>query len=173
MIKQIILNGVESGYMIDDNLIVRNKKGHIMKPILWSRNRYYMHSFSMNGKKVRVQRHRLIGEYFIPLTEGYSDISKLQINHKDGNGLNNSLDNLEWVTEEDNIRHSFENNLSKIGGTPYKRLTAENLETHEVSNFPSIRQASIKLNISIASLSIKSRKSKEFIHKNYKIKMLE
>lgn len=173
MRKRIILKGKESNYTIDDDLIVRNNDDYIMKPILWLKGRYYMYSFSVDGKKVRVQTHRLIGEYFIPLPEGFDDISELQINHKDGNGLNNSLENLEWVTQEENIKHSFDNNLSGIGGTPFKALIAKDLETGEEFEFPSIRQASINLNISIASLSIKSRKFKVFNHLKYKITILE
>lgn len=35
----------------------------------------------------------------------------MTVNHKDGNRLNNSVDNLEWLSIADNIRHGFENNL--------------------------------------------------------------
>ncbi len=37
--------------------------------------------------------------------------SDLTVNHKDGNRLNNNIDNLEWMTRGDNIRHGFENGL--------------------------------------------------------------
>ena len=33
------------------------------------------------------------------------------VNHKDGNRLNNRLDNLEWLSLEDNIRHGFNTGL--------------------------------------------------------------
>lgn len=36
--------------------------------------------------------------------------TKLTVNHKDGNRLNNNIDNLEWLSREDNIRYGFENN---------------------------------------------------------------
>lgn len=51
--------------------------------------------------------------------------TELTVNHKDGNPLNNNVDNLEWLTREDNIKYGFSNgqyssiqkpiNLSKDG----------------------------------------------------------
>lgn len=50
--------------------------------------------------------HRLLAEAFIPLVEG-----KTFVNHKDGNKENNSLDNLEWVTQQENNLHAFQTGL--------------------------------------------------------------
>lgn len=33
------------------------------------------------------------------------------VNHKDGNRLNNKIENLEWLSKADNIKHGFENGL--------------------------------------------------------------
>lgn len=37
--------------------------------------------------------------------------SELTVNHKDGNTLNNNIDNLEIITRKENIQHGFKNNL--------------------------------------------------------------
>lgn len=66
------------------------------------RNGYYNVSLCSNGKKINKHIHRLVAEQFIENKNGYP-----QINHKDGNKLNNNLINLEWCTSSENIKHSF------------------------------------------------------------------
>lgn len=53
-----------------------------------------------NGKAKHKKVHRLVAAAFIPNPE-----DKPQINHKDGNKVNNSITNLEWVTDEENKIH--------------------------------------------------------------------
>lgn len=53
--------------------------------------------------------HRLLGFAFIE-----NPLNKCCINHIDGDKLNNSIENLEWVTTAENMQHAYNIGLSKI-----------------------------------------------------------
>ena len=70
------------------------------------------------GKKLMFV-HRLVAEKYIP-----NEDNKPQVNHKDGNKLNNCVDNLEWVTNQENRDHAVKNGLHASGEKcPYSKLT--------------------------------------------------
>lgn len=54
--------------------------------------------------------HRLVAEAFIEPIKGFNFV-----NHKDGNKLNNNIDNLEWATPLTNSQHASKNNLLSVG----------------------------------------------------------
>lgn len=60
-----------------------------------------------NGKTKFTGLHRLIASAFIPNPE-----NKPEVNHKDGNKHNNSIDNLEWSTTAENVQHAFDTGLN-------------------------------------------------------------
>ena len=70
---------------------------------------YKFYRVSIDGKTRNVFTHRLLGECFLSNPE-----NKPQINHIDGDKHNNSLDNLEWCTNKENIRHSIITGLKDL-----------------------------------------------------------
>ena len=65
--------------------------------------------------------HRLIALTYIPNSENKPDI-----NHKDGNSLNNNVENLEWCTKSENIQHAIKSGLIDFYTEKQIRIRSEN-----------------------------------------------
>ena len=87
----------------------------IMKQVI-DNTGYYTVSLWKNNTHIRPHVHRLVIETFIP-----NLYKKSQVNHKDGNKLNNNVDNLEWCTPQENGIHAYDNglNLSRVKVNQY------------------------------------------------------
>lgn len=100
-------------YEINSSGNVRNKTtGHNMKWIDNGKGYKAVKLYNTDTPKGRLCLiHRLLLSVFEPKEGSYD------VNHKDGNKANNTLDNLEWVTKAENTRHAhltglFNNKLS-------------------------------------------------------------
>ena len=68
--------------------------------------------------------HRLVAEKWVTNPD-----NKEQVNHKDGNKLNNSADNLEWVDNQENRNHAVKEFLHLQGeDCSYSKLNWEKVE---------------------------------------------
>ena len=111
--KDII--GYENEYQINQFGEIRTlkdspklKKYNALKPQINKRNGYVYQMLYKNGKEKLLRVHRLVAMAFL------SNPNNLpQVNHKDGNKQNNSVDNLEWCEQSYNMKHAFKTGLEK------------------------------------------------------------
>lgn len=73
-----------------------------IKRTAFDKDKYQIVALNKDGKSKMHKIHRLIAKAFIPNPE-----NKPQVNHIDGNPSNNSISNLEWVTNRENTIHAF------------------------------------------------------------------
>lgn len=146
--KQIIIDNISTSYFITESGQCYNSynKKYLIGQV--GKNGYFSYNLTLpDGSKRRMYAHRLVANAYIPNT----DINKNQINHKDGNKLNNKIENLEWVSQSENQQHAIQNELRKYSHifcfTPEKQLVAEYKNIAEASK-------SVKIATSIISQEI-------------------
>ena len=91
----------------------REKKIKILK-LRMNKGGYLLVGLCKNSKKHTKLVHRLVAEAFIPNID-----NKPEVNHLDGDKTNNKVENLEWSTRSENMKHAHNTGL-------IKPLTGEN-----------------------------------------------
>lgn len=92
----------------------------ILKPKI-THDGYHETALCKNHKYKYIRTHRLVAMVFCEKPEG-----KTEVNHIDGDKLNNCAENLEWVTSSENQKHAYRLGLQKIsGGAVSKRKPVE------------------------------------------------
>jgi DNA-binding transcriptional regulator YiaG len=78
---------------------------------------YLRYRLFQNGSVANVYAHVLVARAFIPNPE-----NKPQVNHLDGVKANNHVENLDWVTNSENMQHAYDTGIisrkRKIDGIP-------------------------------------------------------
>ena len=115
-------------------------------------NGYFALNLIKEGKSKTKYIHRLVAETFID-----NPNSKDEVNHKDGNKLNNRIDNLEWVTRAENMQHAYKHGLSKSIRHTLPKSTREKIENMRRKG-KTLREISQKFNISKSTVSILTSK---------------
>lgn len=175
--KQIILKGTPVDYVVTTDGDVyslnygKSGKKHKLSPCKNKGSGYLCVNLYYKKKLHRKYIHRLVAEAFIP-----NPNSLPQVNHIDGNKKNNSVENLEWVTEKENTEHAFNHKLrtvhfgenatdSKVSEKTARKI-CEMLEQNEKGT----REIADSLGVSFPIVSnIKHKKAWTHISKEYDI----
>jgi hypothetical protein len=136
--KQVVLENVDTSdkrYYVSNLGRFKNSSGIIMDNYKVNENGYirvyiYNKTYAL---------HRLIALAFVENID-----NKEQVNHIDGNKLNNSVANLEWVTNRENQIHKFKIGL---GNNHTRKIVQYDLEMNKIKEFESIIGASKELDI--------------------------
>lgn len=136
-------------------------KGRILKGGI-TQFGYHKIILTKNKHRQTIFVHRLVAEAFL---ENDNPNIKTQVNHIDGNKLNNKMGNLEWVSASENIKHAFSigvkkvskkqtDTITKLGKNSNKRVLQLGLDGHIIKEWHSITEASKTLNINMSSISM-------------------
>ena len=128
-------------YEVSDDGQVRNyKTKKLLKQGVNKSYPYTRVSFSLgcSGTPKIMFIHRLVAEVFINNPE-----NKPQVNHIDGNKLNNSVSNLEWVTAKENTEHAINTGLKdNVNKYEIIDVTGRLIETGQVEKDNQVNRVS-------------------------------
>lgn len=126
----------------DDGEVIEIETDNVVNQVYNKNGYYYVHFYHSRIKRsVGRSLHRLLAIAWKPDNDF---MSKPVVNHIDGNKLNNNIDNLEWNSFAENIKHSVYNNLTdQTEG--YRVL---DMVTNTETKYPSMGEMTRALNIS-------------------------
>lgn len=124
------------------------KRVKILKGCRYAKG-YLIVNLYKSGKPISKSIHRLVASAFIPNTQ-----LKKEVNHLDANKVNNYVDNLEWCTTLENVKHAIENGLriEQMKKTAEARCIPV-IDTKTQTVYQSIKVASKTVSISPQQLS--------------------
>lgn len=123
---QHIIEGYPN-YLVSNTGVVTDTTGKPRRQ--YTTDGYAQVSLGVDGKYSTEYVHRLVAKAFIP-----NPNNKPQVNHKDSNRKNNHVDNLEWVTNQENTIHGFEHGFAVSNALGKKR--GDSSQYHSVSFDP-------------------------------------
>ena len=167
------LKGYEDSYQISDSGRVFTKRrlvgnhiyyGRELVPKL-TRDGYLKVTLSKNNKCKAYYLHRLVATQFLNNTSNLP-----QVNHIDGNKLNNNVTNLEWCTKGENQNHAVRTGLMQRGqDRPSAKLTeAQVLDIYKLKGILRAKDIADRYGVSKNTINCILRGSKwKYLYRQY------
>ena len=167
------LKGYENSYQISDSGRVFTKRRLIGNQIYYGKeltpqltsDGYLKITLSKNGKSKKYYLHRLVAIQFLDNPNNLP-----QVNHIDGNKINNSITNLEWCTKNENQNHAVRTGLMQRGqNRPSAKLTEKQvLEIYKLKGVLKGQDIADKYGVSKNTINCILRGSKwSYLYKQY------
>ena len=139
---------------------VSSTKEKILKSTKYNMGYLYVSLSNIKTKNVPV--HRLVATAFISNPNNYKIV-----NHKDGDKLNNCVDNLEWCTQKFNVDHAWRNGLMKPAKGNKSGMFGKKGRNHPISKavykcdlngkilekYDTVKEASESINVKMSNIS--------------------
>lgn len=167
----------EAKYEIHHNGKVWNKGKHSFKKLSKNPNGYLKTLLAVNGNRKQALIHQLVATHFIANPYNYK-----QVNHIDGDKTNNHVNNLEWVSNSENIQHSLECGLRSgfmsiddkrifigrvLNGEAVSEIASE-IGRHPVSLSKMLRTQAIRDNLETDWTTVMKKRRKDAAIRNLK-----
>ena len=146
------IDGYEGLYEVSDQGEVKRlyKDGRTKLLKLWKSANYYTVCLSNKCNRKTKAVHRLVANAFLNKPDNATEV-----NHKDGNKLNNKVENLEWVTQKENLIHSIDVLGNNPFGKPPRKVKCLDVESGNViAEYRSLMDAGKAMGSAYARVSI-------------------
>lgn len=142
-------------YSITPRGEIYNKRGKLLSPATDTKG--YLHiSLYKNGQRYTRRVHLLVGKTFLPVPEELADCKNLVIDHIDQDRTHCSVDNLQWVSQSENIAKAYEQGRVSAQAFPVKCIE-DNI------TFTSCTKAAAHYNISKATIQSAIRERNGYV----------
>lgn len=135
MTKMLPIVGFENYLITSDGKVFSKKTNKYLKlKYPKNKNKYIQVVLHKNGNHFYKDIHRLVALHFLSKKE-LDD----EVNHIDGNKLNNNVSNLEFISHKQNMKHA---SLNKLFKSNYKKIIQYSMEETKIKEFNSLLDAS-------------------------------
>ena len=121
--------------------VISHKRGSGYPLKVWHTNDGYQMVGAGDAHRPSRYVHRLVAETWMPNPNQYE-----QVNHINGDKSDNRVENLEWASPSQNMRHAYRTGLLKAEGTPVRIV-----ETGEI--FESVSECARRIGCDHSSIS--------------------